>query len=115
VTGVFTRNVAMLPLSKLTDMDYKRTIPGYLLGYGSFRLETAGQNQAVELLRKIPEPGGTYRHVQNLIFGRGNQDVILIDVKPRPGAEKRTKFITRKGRSPFGEERYETGFLPEDE
>jgi len=81
VTGVFVRNVAMLPLGKLTDMNYKRSVVGMLLGYGSFRLETAGQNQAVELLRRIPDPDGSYRHLQNLLFGRGSTDVILIDVK----------------------------------
>ncbi|MBL8932723.1 MAG: PH domain-containing protein [Kineosporiaceae bacterium] len=81
VTGIFTRNVAMLPLGKLTDMNYKRTPVGYLLGYGQFRMETAGQNQAVEMLKHIPDPDASYRHVQNLLFGRGTTDVILLDVK----------------------------------
>jgi len=81
VTGVFVRNVAMLPLAKLTDMNYKRSVIGMLLGYGSFRLETAGQNQAVEMLGRIPDPDASYRHLQNLIFGRGTTDVILVDVK----------------------------------
>lgn len=81
VTGVFTRNVAMLPLGKLTDMNYKRTILGMILQYGSFRLETAGQSQAVEMLGRIPNPDASYRHLQNLLFGRGTTDVILVDVK----------------------------------
>ncbi len=81
VTGVFTRNVAMLPLGKLTDMNYKRTILGMILKYGSFRLETAGQSQAVEMLGRIPNPDASYRHLQNLLFGRGTTDVILVDVK----------------------------------
>ncbi len=81
VTGIFTRNVAMLPLGKLTDMNYTRSPMGYLLGYGSFRMETAGQNQAIEMLRRIPDPDASYRHVQNLLFGRGTTDVILLDVK----------------------------------
>lgn len=81
VTGIFTRNVAMLPLSKLTDMNYIRTPLGYMLGYGSFRMETAGQNQAVEMLRHVPDSDDSYRYVQNLIFGRGTTDVILLDVK----------------------------------
>ncbi|MBK6872756.1 MAG: PH domain-containing protein [Kineosporiaceae bacterium] len=81
VTGIFTRNVAMLPLGKLTDMNYIRGPIGYLLGFGQFRMETAGQNQAVEMLRHIPNPDASYRHVQNLLFGRGTTDVILLDVK----------------------------------
>jgi len=81
VTGIFTRSVAMMPLGKLTDMEYKRTPMAYILGYGQFRMETAGQNQAVEMLRRIPDPDDSYRYVQNLIFGRGTTDVILLDVK----------------------------------
>jgi len=81
VTGILTRSVAMLPLGKLTDMEYKRTPMAYILGYGQFRMETAGQNQAVEMLRRIPKPNDSYRYVQNLVFGRGTTDVILLDVK----------------------------------
>lgn len=81
VTGIFNRNVAMMPLSKLTDMNYTRTPTSLLLGYGSFRFETAGQNQALELLGRIPDPDASYRYVQNLLFGRGTTDVILVDVK----------------------------------
>lgn len=81
VTGIINRNVAMMPLSKLTDMNYTRTPAGLLLGYGSFRFETAGQNQALELLGRIPDPDASYRYVQNLLFGRGTTDVVLVDVK----------------------------------
>ncbi len=81
VTGIFNRNVAMMPLSKLTDMNYTRTPVGLLLGYGSFRFETAGQNQALELLGRIPDPDDSYRYVQNLLFSRGTTDVVLVDVK----------------------------------
>lgn len=81
VTGVIARNVAMMPLNKMTDMSYVQSIPGIILGYGRFRLETAGQNQAVEMLRRVPEPDFTYRYIQNLVFGRGTTDVILVDVK----------------------------------
>lgn len=80
-TGIFNRNVAMVPLSKLTDMNYLRTPLGLLLGYGKFRFETAGQIQALELLGRIPDPDDSYRYVQNLLFMRGNTDVILLDVK----------------------------------
>lgn len=81
VTGIFNRNVAMMPLGKLTDMNYRRTPIGLLLGYGSFRFESAGQTQAVELLSRVPDPDASYRYLQNLLFGRGSTDVILIDVK----------------------------------
>jgi hypothetical protein len=81
VSGIITRRVNMMPLSKMTDMNYTRTPMGLILGYGSFRLESAGQNQAIELLGRIPDPDDSYRYVQNLLFGRGTTDVILVDVK----------------------------------
>lgn len=81
VSGIITRRVNMMPLSKLTDMNYTRTPMGLILGYGSFRFESAGQNQAIELLGRIPDPDDSYRYVQNLLFGRGTTDVILVDVK----------------------------------
>jgi membrane protein YdbS with pleckstrin-like domain len=81
VSGIITRRVNMMPLGKLTDMNYTRTPMGMILGYGSFRFESAGQNQAIELLGRIPNPDDSYRYVQNLLFGRGTTDVILVDVK----------------------------------
>ncbi len=81
VTGIVNRYVAMMPLAKLTDMGYMRTPMGMLLGYGSFRFESAGQNQALEKLDRIPDPDASYRFIQNLLFGRGTTDVILVDVK----------------------------------
>lgn len=101
VTGIFTRNVAMLPLGKLTDMNYIRTPLGYILGYGSFRMETAGQNQAVEMLQHVPYPDDSYRYVQNLIFGRGTTDVILLDVKTEKPVNVR--WTDRFRRTPTGD------------
>ena len=108
VTGIFTRNVAMLPLGKLTDMNYIRGPLGYLLGYGQFRMETAGQNQAVEMLRSIPNPDASYRHVQYLLFGRGTTDVILLDVKTdkpvtvRQAEPFKVRFKGRFRKDPLG-------------
>jgi len=41
VSGVLTRKVASMPLGRVTDMTYNRTIAGRLLGYGSLILESA--------------------------------------------------------------------------
>lgn len=80
VHGIITRNVSMMPLSKLTDMRYVRTPVGMVLGYGTFIVESAGQVQALSRLSPIPDPDASYRHVQNLLFGRATQDVRLVDV-----------------------------------
>ncbi len=80
VRGIITRRVEMMPLGKLTDMSYIRTPVGQVLGYGTFRLESAGQDQALGTLSPIPDPDASYRHVQNLLFGRAIGDVRLVDI-----------------------------------
>jgi len=68
VYGIFTRKVAMMPLSKVTDMRYDRTVPGKLLGYGVFVLESAGQDQALSIVNFVPDPDEHYREISNVIF-----------------------------------------------
>src|SRR5260370_2903787 len=48
-TGVLTRKVNMLPLSKVTDMSFQRTPLGRILGFGQFVVESAGQDQAMRI------------------------------------------------------------------
>lgn len=93
VHGFITRNVSMMPLSKLTDMRYVRTPVGQVLDYGTFIVESAGQVQALSKLSPIPDPDASYRHVQNLLFGRATQDVRLVDVT----AEKQVKVSWGRG------------------
>lgn len=66
--GVFTRNVAMMPLGKVTDMSYVRSPLGQLLGYGSFVLESAGQDQAFRVVKYVPNPGVYYRRISEELF-----------------------------------------------
>ncbi|MDN5769075.1 MAG: PH domain-containing protein [Humibacillus sp.] len=66
--GLITHKVAMMPLSKVTDMTYERTIPGQLLGYGRFILESAGQDQALHIINWVPHPDVTYRAICAEIF-----------------------------------------------
>jgi uncharacterized membrane protein YdbT with pleckstrin-like domain len=70
-SGVFTRSVAMMPLSKVTDMSFRRSLAGRLLGYGEFVVESAGQDQALRTIDHIPYPEDLYRRVCDEIF---NQD-----------------------------------------
>ena len=46
-SGVLTRRVAMMPLTKVTDMSFQRTFSGRMLGFGEFIVESAGQDQAL--------------------------------------------------------------------
>jgi uncharacterized membrane protein YdbT with pleckstrin-like domain len=72
--GLITRKVAMMPLAKVTDMSFKRTILGRLLGYGTFVLESAGQDQALSTIDYIPYPETLYLEVCQMLFGGDSGD-----------------------------------------
>jgi len=67
-TGVITRKVNMMPLTKVTDMSFQRSTLGRILGYGEFILESAGQDQALRVVDHIPYPEQLYLEVCGLIF-----------------------------------------------
>ena len=67
-TGVITKEVKMMPLSKVTDMSFNRSAMGRLLGYGTFVVESAGQDQALRKIDHLPYPEQLYLEVCGLIF-----------------------------------------------
>jgi uncharacterized membrane protein YdbT with pleckstrin-like domain len=67
-TGLVTRKVNMMPLSKVTDMSFQRSTMGRILGYGEFILESAGQEQALNKVDHLPYPEQLYLEVCGLIF-----------------------------------------------
>jgi hypothetical protein len=67
--GFITRKVSMMPLMKVTDMSYERSVPGRILGYGRFVMESAGQDQALRAVNWVPEPDAHYRAICAEIFG----------------------------------------------
>lgn len=67
-TGIITRTVNMMPLTKVTDMSFKRSPWGRVLGYGEFVVESAGQDQALRHIRHLPYPEQLYLEVCGLIF-----------------------------------------------
>ena len=74
-TGVFTKTVNMMPLSKVTDMRFERSPSGRLLGYGKFVVESAGQEQALQTVDHLPYPEQLYLEVCGLIFkDKGDSD-----------------------------------------
>jgi hypothetical protein len=83
----------MMPLMKVTDMSYERSVPGRLLGYGRFVMESAGQDQALHEVNWVPQPDDHYRAICAEIFGvadhsdAANQSAWGDDVweEPRPG------------------------------
>jgi len=74
-TGVLTRTVNMMPLTKVTDMSFKRSTMGRLLGYGEFIVESAGQDQALRRVDHLPIPEQLYHEVCGLIYkDKGDSD-----------------------------------------
>ncbi|GAA1562077.1 hypothetical protein GCM10009827_099420 [Dactylosporangium maewongense] len=63
VSGIFTRNVAMMPLLRVTDMKYVQSLTGRMFGYGHFELESAGQDQALRNIRNLPNPNELYLRI----------------------------------------------------
>ncbi len=67
-SGVIVRTVTLLPLRRITDLTWQETLLGQLLGYGTFRFESAGQDQALRHLTFMPDAQGLYREVSRLLF-----------------------------------------------
>lgn len=67
-SGVFTRSVAMMPLSKVTDMSFHKSFAGRLLGYGDFVVESAGKDAALRTIDHVPYPEQLYQVVCSGVF-----------------------------------------------
>ncbi|RKN43559.1 PH domain-containing protein [Micromonospora endolithica] len=63
VNGIITRKVAMMPLARVTDMKYEQSPSGRALNYGTFVLESAGQDQALREIKNLPNPNELYLRV----------------------------------------------------
>ncbi|HKD97472.1 MAG TPA: PH domain-containing protein [Micromonosporaceae bacterium] len=63
VSGMVSRTVAMMPLLRVTDMKYEQTPLGRILNYGTFVLESAGQEQALREVKHLPNPNELYLRI----------------------------------------------------
>lgn len=70
VSGLLARKVAIMPLIKVTDLTYEQSVLGRVLDYGSFVIESAGQQQALSRIDYLPDPNLRYHQVSELLFGR---------------------------------------------
>jgi uncharacterized membrane protein YdbT with pleckstrin-like domain len=68
-SGIFVTKVAMMPVSKITDMTYERSVIGRMLGYGTLDVESAGQIQALKRVEFIPRPEEVFDAISGLVFG----------------------------------------------
>ena len=86
VSGLVIRNVAIMPLIKVTDLTYKRDLLGRMLGYGTFIIESAGQDQALSRIDFVNHPDEWYRRISAELFGRTlvDYDDLLQRESPNP-------------------------------
>lgn len=69
ISGFFTKRVVSMPLAKITDLTFERSVLGRVLGYGRLVLESAGQQQGIESIDFLPEPDHFYRTIMALALG----------------------------------------------
>lgn len=67
-SGVVVRTVTLLPRRRITDLTWQETFFGQLLGYGTFRVESAGQHQALSRVTFLPHADDLYRKISELLF-----------------------------------------------
>lgn len=86
VSGLLVRKVAIMPLIKVTDLTYERNPWGLLLGYGTFIIESAGQDQALSRIDFVNHPDELYRRISAELFGRTIVDYEDVgpDARPNP-------------------------------
>lgn len=67
--GIVTRRVAIMPLTKVTDMSYNVSVVGRLLGYGEFVFESAGQDQALHTVNFLGRSQFLFSVLSEELFG----------------------------------------------
>jgi membrane protein YdbS with pleckstrin-like domain len=91
-SGVIVRTVTLLPRRRITDLTWQETFFGQLLGYGTLRIESAGQHQALSRVTFLPRADLLYRTLSELLFpgdggdGVGDEEPTGRPRPPRPGA-----------------------------
>jgi hypothetical protein len=92
-------------------MRYDRSPNGQLFGYGTFIIESAGQEQALRELDFVPDPDATYKQIQDWLFGKGTTNVNLVDVnmnQPHKAVPVIIRNVQRRGSdagTPEGDDR----------
>ena len=70
IEGIISRKVSSIPLEKVTDTTYARSVWGRLLGYGDLLLDTPGERPGLDTLSYLPNPDEVYRLIASLVVAR---------------------------------------------
>jgi uncharacterized membrane protein YdbT with pleckstrin-like domain len=88
-SGIIETKNSMMPIGKVTDMSFLRPVLGQILGYGTLRVESAGQKQDLETIEYLPQPEEVFRAISELIFGEKKQARSHMLERPRPVRRRR--------------------------
>ncbi len=88
-SGLIVTKISMMPITKVTDLSYVRSVGGQMLGYGTLRVESAGQKQDLETIDYLPQPEAVFHAISELIFGEKGQK--RTHMLPPPRARWRVK------------------------
>ncbi len=94
-TGLIITKISMMPITKVTDMSYKRTVGGHLLGYGTLLVESAGQIQDLETIAYIHQPEAVFTAISELIFGDKGQKRSNMLQPPPPRGRRWFRSLAR--------------------
>jgi membrane protein YdbS with pleckstrin-like domain len=72
--GLVTRRVNMIPLNKVTDVEFRRTGIGRFLGYGEFEVLAPGMDGRMRHIKFLPYPEQLYLEVCGLLFKDDSSD-----------------------------------------
>ena len=68
IGGLASRTAAAMPLDKVTGLTLQRTVPGWLLGYGTLIVASPGRRQAFRKVRYLPYPEQLYLEISALLW-----------------------------------------------
>jgi uncharacterized membrane protein YdbT with pleckstrin-like domain len=88
-SGIIETKNSMMPITKVTDMSFMRPFFGQLLGYGTLRIESAGQKQDLETIKYLPRPEEVFVAISELIFGDKKQARSHMLEPPRSSRRRR--------------------------
>ena len=82
--GIVVHSVGMMPLGKVTDLTFERSLGGRIMGYGTLIVESAGQIQALNRIDYMPRPEEVYEALSELVFGeKGKTRATGLLARPR--------------------------------
>jgi uncharacterized membrane protein YdbT with pleckstrin-like domain len=68
VSGVLLRRVNAIPLDKITDIEFRQSQTGRLLGYGQFEVYSPSADPRMRTFKFLPYPAQLYLEASALIF-----------------------------------------------